>query len=49
MLFRSAITIELQQKHATTDSSQITAEVKHFLDKLHARSVLLYKDQAKDS
>ncbi|MBB5338410.1 pyrroloquinoline quinone biosynthesis peptide chaperone PqqD [Tunturiibacter gelidoferens] len=39
-----AITIELQQKHATTDSSQITAEVKQFLDKLHARSVLLYKD-----
>ena len=39
-----AITAELQQKHAETDSSQIAAEVKQFLDKLHARSVLLYKD-----
>jgi pyrroloquinoline quinone biosynthesis protein D len=39
-----AITIELQQKHAADDSSQIAAEVKQFLDKLHARSVLLYKD-----
>ena len=39
-----AITTELQQKHATTESTQIAAEVKQFLDKLHARSVLLYKD-----
>ena len=39
-----AITIELQQKHATTEGAQIAAEVKRFLDKLHARSVLLYKD-----
>jgi pyrroloquinoline quinone biosynthesis protein D len=39
-----AITAELQQKHAATDSSQIAAEVKQFLEKLHARSVLLYKD-----
>ena len=39
-----AITIKLQLKHATTDSLQIAAEVKQFLDKLHARSVLLYKD-----
>jgi pyrroloquinoline quinone biosynthesis protein D len=39
-----AITIELQQKHAAIEASQITAEVKQFLDKLHARSVLLYKD-----
>jgi pyrroloquinoline quinone biosynthesis protein D len=37
-----AITTLLQQKHAATDSSQITAEVKQFLDKLHARSVVLY-------
>ena len=40
----AAITIELQQKHAATDPSQIAAEVKQFLDKLHARSVLLYND-----
>ena len=40
----AAITTELQQKHATTDSSQIAAEVKQFLDKLHSRSVLLYND-----
>jgi coenzyme PQQ biosynthesis protein PqqD len=39
-----AITALLQQKHAATDASQIAAEVKQFLDKLHARSVLLYKD-----
>jgi pyrroloquinoline quinone biosynthesis protein D len=39
-----AITNLLQQKHAATDASQIAAEVKHFLHKLHARSVLLYKD-----
>ena len=39
-----AITTELQHKHAATDASQIAAEVKQFLDKLHARSVLLYKD-----
>jgi pyrroloquinoline quinone biosynthesis protein D len=44
-----AITIDLQQRHATTDASQIAAEVNQFLDKLHARRVLLYKDQAKDS
>jgi coenzyme PQQ biosynthesis protein PqqD len=39
-----AITTLLQQKHAATDASQIAAEVKQFLDKLHARSVLLYND-----
>jgi pyrroloquinoline quinone biosynthesis protein D len=39
-----AITTLLQEKHTATDSSQIAAEVKGFLDKLHARSVLLYKD-----
>ncbi|WP_353061963.1 pyrroloquinoline quinone biosynthesis peptide chaperone PqqD [Tunturibacter psychrotolerans] len=39
-----AITTQLQQKHSATESSQIAAEVKQFLDKLHARSVLLYKD-----
>jgi pyrroloquinoline quinone biosynthesis protein D len=38
------ITTLLQEKHTATDSSQIAAEVKGFLDKLHARSVLLYKD-----
>lgn len=38
------ITNLLQQKHAATDASQIAAEVKQFLDKLHTRSVLLYKD-----
>jgi pyrroloquinoline quinone biosynthesis protein D len=40
----AAITTLLQQKHAADDSSQIATEVKRFLDKLHARSVLLYKD-----
>ncbi|MBB5330735.1 pyrroloquinoline quinone biosynthesis peptide chaperone PqqD [Tunturiibacter gelidoferens] len=39
-----AITTLLQQKHATTAASQIAAEVKQFLDKLYARSVLLYKN-----
>jgi pyrroloquinoline quinone biosynthesis protein D len=41
-----AITTLLQQKHASTDSSQIATEVNQFLDKLHARSVLLYKDES---
>ncbi|WP_353068981.1 pyrroloquinoline quinone biosynthesis peptide chaperone PqqD [Tunturibacter empetritectus] len=40
----NAITTLLQQKHPATDSSQIAAEVNQFLEKLHARSVLLYKD-----
>jgi pyrroloquinoline quinone biosynthesis protein D len=40
----SAITELLQQQHSAADSSQIAAEVKQFLDKLHARSVLLYRD-----
>jgi pyrroloquinoline quinone biosynthesis protein D len=40
----SAISALLQQQHSAADSSQIAAEVKQFLDKLHARSVLLYKD-----
>jgi pyrroloquinoline quinone biosynthesis protein D len=39
-----AITAELQQKHPTTDPSQIATEVRQFLNKLHTRSVLLYKD-----
>ncbi|NYF89856.1 pyrroloquinoline quinone biosynthesis peptide chaperone PqqD [Tunturiibacter empetritectus] len=39
----NAITALLQQKHPATDSAQIAAEVRQFLDKLHARSVLLYK------
>jgi coenzyme PQQ biosynthesis protein PqqD len=39
-----AITTLLQQKHAATEALQIAAEVKQFLDKLHARSVLLYND-----
>jgi coenzyme PQQ biosynthesis protein PqqD len=38
------ITNLLQQKHAAADASQIAAEVKQFLDKLHARSVLLYNN-----
>ena len=40
----AAIIAFLQHKHATADSSQIAAEVRHFIDKLHARSILLYKD-----
>jgi pyrroloquinoline quinone biosynthesis protein D len=40
----AAIIALLQHKHATAESSQIAAEVTHFLDKLHARSILLYKD-----
>jgi coenzyme PQQ biosynthesis protein PqqD len=40
----SAITELLQQQHSAAEPSQIAAEVKQFLDKLHARSVLLYRD-----
>jgi pyrroloquinoline quinone biosynthesis protein D len=39
-----AITSLLQTKHASDDAARIAAEVKQFIEKLHARSVLLYKD-----
>lgn len=39
-----AITALLRERHATDDAERIAAEVKQFLEKLHARSVLLYKD-----
>jgi pyrroloquinoline quinone biosynthesis protein D len=39
-----AITALLQKKHASDDAGRIAAEVKQFIEKLHARSVLLYKD-----
>jgi pyrroloquinoline quinone biosynthesis protein D len=38
-----AITALLQKKHASDDADRISAEVKQFIEKLHARSVLLYK------
>jgi len=34
----------LQERHASGDSLRIATEVKQFIEKLHARSVLLYKD-----
>jgi coenzyme PQQ biosynthesis protein PqqD len=39
-----AITALLRQRHASDDADRISAEVKQFIEKLHARSVLLYKD-----
>jgi pyrroloquinoline quinone biosynthesis protein D len=40
----NAITALLQKKHASEDANRICAEVKQFIEKLHARTVLLYKD-----
>lgn len=37
-----AITLHLQQAHDDTDTEQIEAEVKQFIEKLHKRSVLLF-------
>jgi pyrroloquinoline quinone biosynthesis protein D len=34
----------LQEKHASSEVPRIAIEVKQFIEKLHARSVLLYKD-----
>jgi pyrroloquinoline quinone biosynthesis protein D len=39
-----AIATLLQEKHASSEASRIAIEVKQFIEKLHARSVLLYKD-----
>jgi pyrroloquinoline quinone biosynthesis protein D len=39
-----AITALLQTKHTSDDADRISTEVKQFIEKLHARSVLLYKD-----
>ncbi len=39
-----AIADILRERHASEDADRISAEVKQFLEKLHARSVLLYKD-----
>jgi coenzyme PQQ biosynthesis protein PqqD len=38
-----AITLHLQQAHADADAKQIDAEVKQFIEKLHKRSVLLFR------
>jgi pyrroloquinoline quinone biosynthesis protein D len=38
-----AITLHLQQAHADAPPQQIDTEVKQFIDKLHRRSVLLFK------
>jgi pyrroloquinoline quinone biosynthesis protein D len=38
------ITALLLEKHSPNDSPRIIAEVKQFLGKLNARSVLLYRD-----
>jgi pyrroloquinoline quinone biosynthesis protein D len=39
-----AIATLLQEKHASSEASRIAIEVKQFIEKLHARSVLLFKD-----
>jgi pyrroloquinoline quinone biosynthesis protein D len=39
-----AITVLLQQRHVSSEASRIAVEVKQFIEKLHTRSVLLYKD-----
>ena len=39
-----AITALLRERHASDDADRISTEVKQFIEKLHARSVLLYKD-----
>jgi coenzyme PQQ biosynthesis protein PqqD len=38
-----AITLHLQQSHADADAKQIDAEVKQFIERLHKRSVLLFR------
>ena len=38
-----AITLHLQEAHAAADAEQIEAEVKQFIEKLHKRSVLLFR------
>jgi coenzyme PQQ biosynthesis protein PqqD len=38
-----AITLQLQQVHAVADAKQIEAEVAQFMEKLHKRSVLLFR------
>lgn len=39
-----AITALLRGRHVSEDAERISAEVKQFIEKLHARSVLLFKD-----
>jgi coenzyme PQQ biosynthesis protein PqqD len=39
-----AIIALLRQRHASDDADRISAEAKQFIEKLHARSVLLYRD-----
>jgi pyrroloquinoline quinone biosynthesis protein D len=38
-----AIILHLQQSHSAADAQQIDAEVKQFIEKLHKRSVLLFR------
>jgi coenzyme PQQ biosynthesis protein PqqD len=38
-----AIMLHLQQAHAAADTTQIEAEVRQFIEKLHRRSVLLFR------
>jgi coenzyme PQQ biosynthesis protein PqqD len=38
-----AITLHLQQAHAAADTKQIEDEVTQFIEKLHRRSVLLFR------
>jgi pyrroloquinoline quinone biosynthesis protein D len=40
----AAITVLLQDAHPSDDPCKIALEVKHFLEKLHARSVLLFTE-----
>jgi pyrroloquinoline quinone biosynthesis protein D len=39
-----AVATLLQEKHPVSEAPRIAIEVKQFIEKLHARSVLLYKE-----
>jgi pyrroloquinoline quinone biosynthesis protein D len=38
-----AITLQLQRVHEAANTKQIEAEIKQFIEKLHKRSVLLFR------
>jgi pyrroloquinoline quinone biosynthesis protein D len=39
-----AITVHLQETHTPDCADQVASDVKQFVEKLHARSVLLFRD-----
>jgi pyrroloquinoline quinone biosynthesis protein D len=39
-----AIAVLLQERHTSSEASRISVEVRQFIEKLHMRSVLIYKD-----